>query len=494
MNSPDFSYHDIESLRKYLEETPLVAIDVGTTKISVVVAHVHIQEDAPLPLSLSPEYVRIQLMALATHPSYGMEAGYVKNKRYLAQALRRAIEDANAQCHFKIQRALVSVAGIHLETRDVESRLAFKENMHEICQEDLRELVQQAISNNNLKPEDIIHIVPLEYHVYRAGTPIIISQPKDTEIIGTVGSAITARFRLIYADRYNIKLISDTLAEIGITTTIPMLQPLASAAAVLTDTEKEFGAVMVDIGGGTTDVAIFRKHRLEALVCNQLGGDDVDHDIAQMLGIPKHVAQKIKETGGSCSIAYPNPNLKKWLKDKQISHATLEIPVSLFGGGEDNTDTITITTLVDIIRARYEDIFNYCILRPIAENQIPVGPATRFIFTGGGSLLPGFEAYAREHLHHEKVFIRGPERWIDPSNSQVVLPKGREAIFSTVIGMLLLYVEELIHGKDPFTASAGETAKSTSWLSKLKQPLSNWFRFTSSKPTSDFNDEFDENF
>ncbi|MBR1769661.1 MAG: cell division protein FtsA [Bacteroidales bacterium] len=327
----------------------VVGIDVGTTKIAVFIARKNESGD-------------IEIIGRGKTPSVGVENGDVRVVTKTSESIRKAVEQAENQSGYEVKEAFVGIAGYNISTKHKRATTVIKEDNHIITNEDIQKLIEEQY-NIKLPPGDeIIDIVPQNY--------IIDGQKEIADPVGMIGKSIECNFNLISADVNNIKNIRRSVEMAGYKVANLILQPIASAEAVVDDVEKTAGICLVDIGGGTTDVAIYHEGILRYTSVIQLAGNLITDDIKEGCTIIATQAEALKTKYGDC-IPTPEQN------DDIIS-------IPGFRGRESRE--IKVSKLSEIIRGRVEMILDqviYDIRTSGYEKKLLAG----IVLTGGGAMI-----------------------------------------------------------------------------------------------------------
>ncbi|MBR1626355.1 MAG: cell division protein FtsA [Bacteroidales bacterium] len=373
----------------------IVGIDVGTTKIAVFVG----KKDAN---------GKVSIVGMGKTTSVGVVHGAVKNIKNTADSIKLAVELAEKKCNIKITEAYVGVAGHNIKNSLNRSQKIIKEEDHLITEEDIRELINEQY-NRVLSPgESIIDIVPQDY--------IIDGQAGITDPVGYVGKVIEVNYNLISGDENNIHNIYRSVSMAGYKVKGLILEPIASAEAVIDEDEKTAGICLVDIGGGTTDMAIFQNGILRHTAVIQLAGNSITNDIKETCRIMQYQAEALKTHYGDC------------LQTESQQGTIIQIPGLKGREGRE----VTLYMLSGIIKARVEMILqqvDFELKNGYYDDKILIAG---IVLTGGGSKL--------EHIAQYTQYITGiptrtgdpDSKWLSDSTSDCCDP-----MYSTGIGLVL---------------------------------------------------------
>ena len=335
----------------------IVGLDIGTTKICAIVGE--LTDDG------------IDIIGIGSHPSKGLRKGVVVNIESTVASIRRAIEEAEAMAGTEITHVYTGIAGGHIKGFGSRGVVALKDK--EVREQDVARVIDQAKTVNIPVDREVIHVLPQEF--------IVDDQGGIKEPLGMAGVRLEAKVHIVTGAVASAQNIVKCANKTGLNVADIVLQPLASAEAVLTDEEKELGVCLVDIGGGTTDIAIFAGGAIVHTAVIALGGNNLTNDIAVGLRTPAHEAERIKQKYG-CSLSS--------MVDKQDM---IEVPS--VGGREPRVMGRQI--LCEILEPRVEEIFQL-VQREVERNGFNEVLTSGVVITGGTTLLPGMSELAEEIL------------------------------------------------------------------------------------------------
>lgn len=336
----------------------LVGLDIGTSKICVVVAEVN--EDGSL-----------EIVGLGKHPSKGLNRGAVVNIDQTVESIRAAVEEAEFISGTPIRSAYVGVAGGHVRSFNTNGIVAIKSKI--VTKDDIERVVEQARAVTMPADHEIIHVLPQEY--------IVDEQEGITEPIGMAGVRLESKVHIVSGAIPAIQNISRSVERAGLSVDRLVLQPLASSLAALTEDERDLGVAVVDIGSGTSDVAVISGGALRYTAIVPVGGNHVTRDIAIGLRTPDYQAERIKKEYG-CAVA------------ARLAHDD-EIDVPSVGGRPPRV--LSRQMLAEIIEPRMEEVFTLIrreIQKSGMEDLLPAG----VVLTGGASIMEGIEELAERVL------------------------------------------------------------------------------------------------
>lgn len=327
----------------------VVGLDIGTTKIACLVGR-------------KTEHGKIEMLGVGKAPSVGVTRGVVSNIEKTVQSIRAAVEEAEAKSGVEIKVVNVGIAGQHIKSLQHRGMITRDSIEEEINQQDVDALIDDMYKLVMMPGEEIIHVLPQEYIVDRQ------SGVKDP--IGMSGVQLEANFHIITGAMASAKNIYKCVAKAGLEVAELILEPLASSSAVLSDEEKEAGVVLVDIGGGTTDIAIFHDGIIRHTAVIPFGGNVITEDIKE-----------------GCTIMHRQAELLKTKFGTALSNQSQENEIVCIPGlrGRDPKE-ISVKNLSNIINARMAEIIEhvyYEIKNSGYEKKLIGG----IVVTGGGSQL-----------------------------------------------------------------------------------------------------------
>ncbi|MDR2083980.1 MAG: cell division protein FtsA [Bacteroidales bacterium] len=377
----------------------IVGLDIGTTKIAVVVG----RED---------EEGKIEVLGHGTVESVGVKRGVVANIDQTVESIKKAVKKAEDDSDVDIKEVHVGIAGQFIKSIQHRGSTIRANADDEISAEDIRKMAE-SMRNIAVDPGDeIIDVVPQEYTV--DGESGIINP------VGMAGKSIESNFHIITAQTTSVKNIVKCIQRAGLELKSLALEPIASAEAVLSEEEKEAGVVLVDIGGGTTDVAIFQENVLRHTAVIPFGGEIITEDIREGCTIIKKYAEDLKIKFGS-ALATEHKN---------------DI-VSIPGLRGREPKEIKLKNLASIIQARMEEILEQVYLQ-IKSSGYQKKLIAGIVITGGGSLL--------NHVVQLTEFITGMDTRIGYPNEHLSAHSDKELhspIYATSVGLVKLALDNL---------------------------------------------------
>jgi cell division protein FtsA len=372
-----------------MEEPIIVGIDIGTSKICTLVARV---EDGS----------NLRILGVGIEPSHGLRKGTVVDINAASLAVSRAVEKAERTSGFEINAALVSLAGSHVSSINSRGVVGISGGIVDLDDIDRALDAAQAIAIPHNR--EIIHVIQRGF--------IIDGQDGIRTPVGMHGYRLEVEAHIITASASTMENLRQCVGASGIEVSQFVLNPLASGEIVLSETERQMGVAVVDIGGGTTDMAIYIDGDVWHTLVLPIGGNHVTSDIAHGLRLPISQAEEIKLKFGHAQESAVNP-------EEQFT-------IRSFGG--DSPERIKRAELAFIIEARMEEIFRYVvreIKRSGYDGLLPAG----IVLTGGSSLLPGCRQLASQ--------VMGlPARVAQPQNLVGLTDQLDSPAYSTSVGLL----------------------------------------------------------
>jgi len=372
----------------------IVGLDIGTTKIAAIVGRKN-------------EHGKIEVLGHGRTESIGVKRGVVSNIENTVNSIKIAVEQAEQKSGVDIRYVNVGIAGQHIKSLQHHGSIIRKNVDEEISQQDIDTLNTNMYNLNMAPGEEIIDVIPQEY--------IIDAEQGIKQPVGMLGNSLEANFHIIIGQTAAAKNIYKCVRKAGLEVVDLILEPIASAEAVLNDEEKEAGVALVDIGGGTTDIAIFQDGIIRHTAVIPFGGDIITDDVKEGCTIIKKHAEELKVKFGS-ALASEN-------KDEEV--------VAIPGLRGRPPKEITLKNLASIIQARMEEIIDhihYEIKNSGYEKKLIGG----IVLTGGGALL--------KHLVQLTEFITGMDTRVGYPNehlSQDVPDEMASPMYSTGTGLVI---------------------------------------------------------
>ena len=371
------------------KQSMLTSIDVGTTKICTTIADIADGGD-------------IQVVGVGITPSNGLHKGLVVNINEAKESIRASVKKAEQACNYKVESAYVGVTGRHVSSLNNRGVVAITRNDRLVRPEDLRRVLASAQSVKTPSDRKLLHVIPRGYAV---DGQLGVKNP-----VGMHGFRLDVETHVITAAVTSIQNLVKCVRGIGVDIDGLILEPLASSEAVLTEDEKQVGIILADIGGGTTDIAVFREGSIWHTSIIPVAGYQLTRDVAIGLGLPFDVSEEMKKRYGSVMPVY---------------ESKVETPAGISEDGHG----VSYQDLCDILRARVEEIIRLILLelpRSGYESLVPAG----LVLTGGSSNLAGIEALGRD-------ILQLPVRVGVPAGVHGITDVLRDPAYATSVGLLL---------------------------------------------------------
>jgi len=368
----------------------IVGLDIGTTKICCIIGEVKGEKE-------------LDIIGIGRHPSTGLRKGVVINIESTVESIKCAVEEAELMAGVEVESVYVGIAGNHVMGFNSHGVIAVNKS-REVTQADIDRVLDAAQAVNIPPDREVIHTLPQEY--------ILDDQEGIKEPIGMSGVRLEAKVHIVTGAVASAQNIVRSVNRAGLEVNDIVLEPLASSEAVLGPDEKELGVALVDIGGGTADLALFQEDSIKHTTVLAIGGNHLTNDIAVGLRTPQKEAEKIKKEYGCASSALVK-------KDE-----TIEVPST--GGREPRI--LSRQVLSEIVEPRVEEIFNM-IKREIEISGLYGLISSGVVLTGGTSLMEGMVEVA------ERVF-KLPTRLGYPKRVGGLVDVVRSTIFATGVGLL----------------------------------------------------------
>jgi len=368
----------------------IVGLDIGTSKVVAIVAE------------LAPDG-RLEVIGMGSHESKGLKKGVVVNIEATVNAIQRALEEAELMADCKIQRVYTGIAGSHIRSFNSTGMVPIRDG--EVTPMDVDRVIETARAMPIPTDQQVLHILTQEF--------IIDGQDGVREPLGMSGVRLEVKVHIVTGAVSAAQNIVKCVRRCGLEVSDLILQPLASSLAVLTEDEKELGVCLVDIGGGTTDVAIFREGAIRHTAVIPIAGDQITNDIAMALRTPTQEAEELKLRHG-CSL-------------RQLADAleTIEVP----GVGDRPPRELSRQTLAEVIEPRVEELYSLVqkVLRDSGYEELL---SSGIVLTGGSSVMQGMVELGEE-IFHMPVRL-GVPRYAGGLSDVIRSPR-----YSTAVGLLL---------------------------------------------------------
>ena len=397
----------------------MVGLDIGTSKVVAIVAELGLEGE-------------IDIIGIGSHPSKGLKKGVVVNIETTVDSIQRAIEEAELMAGCQIERVYAGIAGSHIRGLNSHGIVAIRDK--EVFQADIERVIDAAQAVAIPADQKVLHVLPQEY--------VIDDQEGVKEPLGMSGVRLEAKVHLITCAVNAHQNIEKCIRKCGLEVEDIILEQLASGDAVLTEDEKDLGVCLVDIGGGTTDIAIFSEGAIRHTAVIPIAGDQVTNDIAMALRTPTPNAEeiKIKYACALGSLAQENE--------------TIKIP----SVGDRSDRDLSRQALAEVVEPRYEELFSLVqaeLRRSGFEDLVAAG----IVLTGGTSKIEGAIELAEEIFHM-------PVSLGKPKNVAGLSDIVRNPIYSTAVGLLHYGAKQQTRGSvnNPKQKSEGIINQFKSWF------------------------------
>ena len=384
----------------------VVGLDIGTTKICAIVGR-------------RSKNGKVEVLGIGKAESAGVTRGMVSNIDKTVQGITQAVEVAGAQSNVEIRVVNVGIAGQHIKSLQHRGLITRKETQSEISRRDIEKLIEDMYNLVMPPGEEIIHVLPQEF--------TIDGEPGLKDPVGMAGVRLEANFHIIAGQVTAIKNIVKCVNKAGLESQELILEPLASSEAVLSDEEKEAGVVLVDIGGGTTDVAIFHEGIIRHTAVIPFGGNSITEDIREGCSVMRDIAEQLKIRFGSA------------LADENKENEIVCVP----GLRGREPKEISVKNLAFVIQARMEEIVEH-VYYEIKSSGYEKKLIGGIVITGGGAQL--------KHLQQLVEYTTGLDCRVGFPNEHLakneVLPKTvyedlQSPMYATGIGLLIKGIQKM---------------------------------------------------
>ena len=401
-------------------ENMIVGLDIGTSKVVAIVGKRKMDGT-------------IEVVGIGSHPSRGLKRGVVVNIETTVQAIQRAVEEAELMAGCRIHSVYAGIAGSHIKSLNSHGIVAIRDR--EVTQADIDRVIDAAQAVAIPADQKILHILPQDF--------VIDSQEGIKEPMGMSGVRLEAKVHLVTCAVNAAQNIEKCVKRCGLEVDDIILEQLASSHAILTEDEKELGVCVVDIGGGTTDIAVFTGGAIRHTAVIPIAGDQVTNDIAMALRTPTQNAEEIK-IKYACALT-------------QLAGAdeTIKVP----SVGDRAPRDLSRQALAEVVEPRYEELFTLVqseLRRSGFEDLIPAG----IVITGGSSTMEGVVELAEEIFHM-------PVRLACPQAVSGMTEVVNNPIYATGVGLLIHGFRQMDLGRAPVLK--GEDAPS------LFERMKAWF-------------------
>ncbi|MCB1662701.1 MAG: cell division protein FtsA [Pseudomonadales bacterium] len=399
----------------------IVGLDIGTSKVVAIVGEI------------TPDGF-LEVVGIGSHPMRGMKKGVVINIESTVQSIQRAVEEAELMAGCQIHSVYAGIAGSHIKSMNSHGIVAIRDR--EVTRGDMDRVIDAAQAVAIPADQKVLHILPQEY--------IIDDQEGVKEPLGMSGVRLEAKVHLVTCAANAAQNIEKCVRRCGLNVDDIILEQLASSYAVLTDDEKELGVCMVDIGGGTTDIAVFVDGSIRHTAVIPIAGDQVTNDIAMALRTPTQNAEEIKIKYACALTQLAGPD------------ETIKVP----SVGDRAPRDLSRQSLAEVVEPRYEELFTLIqseLRRSGFEDLVAAG----IVLTGGTSKMEGVVELAEEIFHM-------PVRLAMPQGVEGLADIVRNPIYATGVGLLIYGMRQQLEGLSE--------SRQKSTISGFFDKIKSWFK------------------
>ncbi|SDU22136.1 cell division protein FtsA [Halopseudomonas salegens] len=398
----------------------IVGLDIGTSKVVALVGEISADGE-------------LEIVGIGSHPSRGLKKGVVVNIESTVQSIQRAIEEAELMAGCQIHSVYAGIAGSHIRSQNSHGIVAIRDG--EVAPADIERVLEAGQAVAIPADQKVLHSLPQEY--------VIDNQEGVREPLGMSGVRLEAKVHVVTCALNAVQNIEKCIRRCGLEVEDVILEQLASSYASLTEDEKELGVCLVDIGGGTTDIAIFTEGAIRHTAVIPIAGDQVTNDIAMALRTPTQYAEEIKIRYACALAKLAGPE------------ETIKVP----SVGERPPRDLSRQALAEVVEPRYDELFTLIqaeLRRSGYEDMIPAG----IVMTGGTAKMEGAVELAEEIFHM-------PVRLGVPQEFKGLVDVVRNPIYATSVG--LLHYGHQHHGGH--SAGGPDSSKDPLW-----GRLTRWFK------------------
>ena len=399
----------------------LVALDIGTSKIVTLVAEI------------TPEDT-LNLLGIGSHPSRGLKKGVVVNIESTVNAIQRSLEEAELMADAKIKEVITGIAGSHIKSFNSHGMVAIKDK--EVQQYDIDRVIETARAVNIPMEQQVLHILEQEFIIDGQGG---VRQPH-----GMSGMRLEVKVHIVTGAVSAAQNIMKCVRRCGLEVRDLMLQPLASADAVLLEDERDLGVCLVDVGGGTTDIAVFTDGAIKHTSVIPIAGDQITNDIAMALRTPTKDAEELKIAHGVALRQLASPS------------DMIEVP----GVGERGPRELSRQTLAEVIEPRVEELYSL-IQRELRSSGLEELLSSGIVITGGSALMKGMVELGEEVFHM-------PVRVGVPHYTGALAEVVRNPRYSTGMGLLMAGLDQVKRDRQAKMQGAG--------FKEVLEKMKGWFK------------------
>ena len=398
----------------------IVGLDIGTSKVAAIVGEV------------TPDG-ELEVIGIGSHPSHGLKKGVVVNIESTVQSIQRAVEEAELMAGGQIDAVYAGIAGGHI--RGINSHGIVAIRNHEVSRQDIERVIEAAQAVAIPADQKVLHILPQEY--------LVDSQEGVKEPLGMSGVRLEAKVHVVTCATNALQNIEKCIERCQLAVNDVILEQLASSYSALSADERNLGVCLVDIGGGTTDIAVFTDGAIRHTAVIPIAGDQVTNDIAMALRTPTQHAEEIKIKYACALTQLAKPD------------ETILVP----GTGDRSPRELSRQTLAEVVEPRYEELFTLVqaeLQRSGYEHMVGSG----LVLTGGSAKMQGVVELAEEIFHV-------PVRLAAPTSASGLADIVRNPIYATGVGLLKYGQEQLeqLGHRNVHALGGGIFARVKQWLS-----------------------------
>ncbi|MGF1546315.1 MAG: cell division protein FtsA [Thiotrichales bacterium] len=405
--------------KKQQQNEMIVGLDIGTSKVVAIVGEINPEGE-------------VEIIGLGSHPSRGLKKGVVVNIESTVESIKRAVEEAELMADCQVHSVYAGIAGNHIRSLNSHGMVAIKDK-REVSMNDVERVIDAARAVAIPAEQKILHILPQEF--------VIDQQEGIREPVGMSGIRLDAKVHLVTAAESAVQNIEKCVRRCGLEVDDIILEQLASSYSVLTDDEKELGVCLIDIGGGTTDIAVFTDGAIRYTSVIPIAGDQVTNDIAVAMRTPTQSAEDIK-IKYACAL-------------KQLAHPdeSIEVP----SVGDRASRRLSRQTLASVVEPRYEELLSL-VHTELKQSGFLELLGAGVVLTGGSARMDGAIELAEEVFHM-------PVRLGLPQHVKGLVEVVRNPIYATGVGLLL-------YGMQSRRSARHDAPHRETWLARLKRWLS----------------------
>ncbi|MGF1642616.1 MAG: cell division protein FtsA [Thiotrichales bacterium] len=407
--------------RKQQQNEMIVGLDIGTSKVVAIVGEINPEGE-------------VEIIGLGSHPSRGLKKGVVVNIESTVESIKRAVEEAELMADCQVHSVYAGIAGNHIRSLNSHGMVAIKDK-REVSMSDVERVIDAARAVAIPAEQKILHILPQEF--------VIDQQEGIREPIGMSGIRLDAKVHLVTAADSAVQNIEKCVRRCGLEVDDIILEQLASSYSVLTDDEKELGVCLIDIGGGTTDIAVFTDGAIRYTSVIPIAGDQVTNDIAVAMRTPTQSAEDIK-IKYACAL-------------KQLAHPdeSIEVP----SVGDRASRRLSRQTLASVVEPRYEELLSL-VHTELKQSGFLELLGAGVVLTGGSARMDGAIELAEEVFHM-------PVRLGLPQHVKGLVEVVRNPIYATGVGLLLYGLQSRRSARHDAPRRESLRARLKRWLSGL---------------------------